>query len=195
LAVKEKGRGALVNYERAVWVYDRRPGSRAKFDGPYRFRKGVDHILCPFNRHGNHWSLLIINGPSHTIVHVDSMWSDGSIMLRIMLFFLGQMAANCIESNCTDTPDWLLHFNAEEWSLYDLGDKLIPQQGNGNDCGVFVCMFMTIYMFMKPPYSILSEDSVTPFKRSVEGFRRKMIRLFFDSSIDADTFEEFLDNC
>jgi Ulp1 family protease len=105
------------------------------------------------------------------------------------------MAAQCIDLNCTDTPDWLRHFNAEEWTLYDLGDKLIPQQDNGDDCGVFVCILLTIFMFMQPPYCILSEDTPTPFKRSIEGFRRKMIRLFFDDSIDAETFFDFLNNC
>jgi Ulp1 family protease len=138
---------------------------------------------------------MLIDGPDHTIAYADSLWKNGSNMLRIMLYFLGQMAAKCIESNCTDTPDWLRHFDAQEWTLIDLGDKLIPQQDNSDDCGVFVCMFMTMFMFMKPPYCILSEDSGTPFKRSVEGFRRKMIRLFFDSSIEADTFEDFLHNC
>jgi hypothetical protein len=198
LAVKENTRGgASVNYERAAWVFDRRPGSRAQFEGPYRFKKGVDHIMCPFNRYGNHWALMIIDGPDRTIAYADSKWTNGSNMLRIMLYFLGQMAAKCTESNCTDTPDWLRHFDAQEWTLIDLGDKIIPQQDNCDDCGVFVCMIMTIYMFMKPPYCIFSEDRsvLAPFKRSVEGFRRKMIRLFFDKSIDSGTFEEFLDNC
>jgi hypothetical protein len=197
LAVEENIRTgrATVNYERAAWVFDRRHRSRVKYEGPYRFKKGVDHIMCPFNRYGNHWALMIIDGPDHTIAYADSKWSDGTNMLRIMLYFLGQMAANCTESNYTDTPDWLRHFDAQEWTLYDLGDKLIPQQDNCDDCGVFLCMIMTIYMHMKPPYCILSEDSGTPFKRSVEGFRRKMIRLFFDFTIDTDTFEDFLDNC
>jgi hypothetical protein len=141
--------------------------------------------------------------------YFDSLWTDGSPILRTLLFFLSKMASQA--KDCEDLAPWLCDFNPSEWTLVDLGGdgSVVPQQGNDYDCGVYVCIFMTYLICMPRPYLILRDDDAfrprnknSPFlneytfQLSVNGFRRKMQRLLFDKTIEkVTTFEDFLEKC
>jgi hypothetical protein len=187
----------LVCYDNARWF-----GGPKAIDQPLRFREGQDRIYIPFNRRDNHWALMYLHGPGKIIYYMDPLWSDGSPILRTLLFFLSKMASQA--KDCEDLASWLRDFDPTEWTLVDLGGdgSVVPQQGNGCDCGVFVCMFMTYLICMPQPFLIIHDDETNnknvqyTFQRSVEGFRRKMQRFLFDKTIDrVTTFQDFLVNC
>jgi hypothetical protein len=80
----------LINYDNAQWFL----GPRSS-DLPLRFRVGQDRVFIPFNRRGNHFALLYMFGPEKIIYYLDSLWSDGSPILRTLLRFLSVMASDC----------------------------------------------------------------------------------------------------
>jgi hypothetical protein len=194
-------------YERVRWF----PGARDYSDTPpHHFKVGQDRVFIPFNRRDHHWALLYLYGPKKIIFYFDSLWTDGSPVLRTLLFFLSKMASQA--KDCEDLAPWLRDFNPSEWTLVDLGgdSSVVPQQGNGCDCGVYVCIFMTYLICMPRPYLILRDDDDVRFRNrktrplneeytfqlSANGFRRKMVRLFFDKTIEkVTTFVDFLERC
>jgi hypothetical protein len=187
-----------VCYDHARWF----PGQRDTTEDPLRFKVDEDRVFIPFNRRDNHWALLYIYGPDKIMYYFDSLWTDGSPTLRTMLFFLSKMAAN--GKDCEDLAPWLRDFNPLEWTLVDLGGcraDIVPQQNNGCDCGVYVCIFMTYLICMPLPYLILCDDDLDEngqfmFQTSIVEFRRKMQRLLFDRTIKrVTTIIEFLENC
>jgi hypothetical protein len=193
-------------YERVRWF----PGARDYSDTPpHHFKVGQDRVFIPFNRRDHHWALVYLYGPQKMAFYFDSLWTDGSPILRTLLFFLSKMASQA--KDCEDLAPWLCDFNPSEWTLVDLGGdgSVVPQQGNDYDCGVYVCIFMTYLICMPRPYLILRDDDAfrprnknSPFlneytfQLSVNGFRRKMQRLLFDKTIEkVTTFEDFLEKC
>lgn len=99
---------------------------------------GVSHIFLPVNDNrnvevaagGSHWSLLLVSVVDRAAFHYDSLCDANEYEARLVAKKLAPLLAS------TDP----LHFE-------NMSDS--PQQGNGSDCGVFVCMEMEYLLFKK----------------------------------------------
>ena len=114
-----------------------------------------DHILVPVNIQNMHWALLSVSIPKKCISYYDSLGASGSEYLDAMLHYLQDKAndGNNIE------------FKKEEWSLQD-HRKTIPQQLNGYDCGVFVCVF-GYFILNNLPLTFTQDDITEGSSRDV----------------------------
>jgi len=111
-------------------------------------------VFVPINIHNMHWVLAVAFMQKKTIVYYDSLRdeSKGKIYLKCMLRYLSDEA-----------EDKQQYFNKVEWKLLI---KKVPQQTNGNDCGVFACMFADL---------VLDDINVEHLQQGMmEDFRRKI---------------------
>ena len=87
-----------------------------------------DLVFIPVNV-GRHWSLAVIDFQNNTIGYYDSYGSESTAFSEILLAWLQE------ENNAKRGP------NAPELSMCCVAHgSATPQQLNGFDCGVFVCM-------------------------------------------------------
>ena len=87
-------------------------------------------VFVPINSNNRHWSCIIVNMTKRTITYYDSLHYNGDKYLRVMEKYLQDEWQNTTLGNPPTTP----------WILSDNGTNT-PYQGNGYDCGVFVCRF------------------------------------------------------
>jgi Ulp1 family protease len=89
-------------------------------------------LFIPINIANTHWVLVVVNIQEKTIHYYDSLYAKGNGSLF-----------------CGNILKWIEHlahkkkvvYDEREWRIFE-GAKGIPQQNNGNDCGVFVLMYM-----------------------------------------------------
>lgn len=110
------------------------------------------HIFLPINDNrdveraegGSHWSLLLVSILDGVAFHYDSMGSSN---------------ASCAESTC----DKLGVLLGKKLRLILMNDS--PQQDNGSDCGVFVCLLMKHLLLKR----LLKADASRKISMSMEG--------------------------
>ncbi|NXP44011.1 SENP2 protease, partial [Heliornis fulica] len=113
-----------------------------------------DIILIPINLRA-HWTLTVIDIRKKTIRYLDSMGQDGNKICLTLLKYLQE------ESLAKRNVELV----ASQWTCYSMKAHEIPQQTNGNDCGVFLCKFA----------EYISRDQPTTFTQShMPYFRRRM---------------------
>jgi sentrin-specific protease 1 len=116
--------------------------SRYNYDRVRRWTKNVDllkmdKIIIPICVGGNHWTMACINIRDRQFEYYDSMiWNPnhreiGNIVLDKLCKYL--------EDDVKDKHKITLHSN--RWRRFVYSEKEIPQQENGFDCGVFLCLF------------------------------------------------------
>ncbi|KAF2083832.1 cysteine proteinase [Saccharata proteae CBS 121410] len=88
----------------------------------------TDLILMPICD-GNHWRLVTLSGKSRTVRYYDSLYRDS---LRHQYERYTNLALGWARANLGDD------FVEAEWTVQLVNPA--PQQQNGSDCGVFVCM-------------------------------------------------------
>ncbi|NXM75860.1 SENP2 protease, partial [Serilophus lunatus] len=125
-----------------------------------RWTRGVDlfmHdlILVPIHRQV-HWTLLAIDVRKKTIKYFDSLGENGYDICEALLQYLQEESRE--KRN--------LELTVSEWTLHSLSSNEIPQQSNGNDCGVFLCKFAD---------SISRDKPMTFTQKHMPYFRRKMV--------------------
>uniref|UniRef100_A0A8D2MIW7 Ubiquitin-like protease family profile domain-containing protein n=1 Tax=Zonotrichia albicollis TaxID=44394 RepID=A0A8D2MIW7_ZONAL len=103
-----------------------------------------------------HWTLLVIDLREKTIKYFDSLGQKGDHICKTVLKYL--------EEESREKRN--IELTASEWTLHSMGTEEIPQQNNGNDCGVFVCKFADFISRDKP---IIFTPEHMPY------FRRKMV--------------------
>ncbi|KAL0476819.1 ulp-1 [Acrasis kona] len=97
----------------------------------------MDKVLVPICINGNHWVLAVINLRERKFEFYDSMiWDDththiGNNILNKLSRYLDEEVLH--RENVT--------LNSNRWRRFLYGPSEIPQQDNGHDCGVFLCMF------------------------------------------------------
>jgi sentrin-specific protease 1 len=93
-----------------------------------------------------HWILAMIDFREHQIKLYDSMRAaDDRKQIRLKLLeLLGIMMQNT-------------HVKLDKKLWKTKGIKKIPQQGNGRDCGVFMCTFAE-YLSRNGPIDFMQED-------------------------------------
>ena len=112
------------------------------------------HIFLPINdsqnpmaaEGGSHWSLLLVSLIDGVAFHYDSMGGSNEREAK----------------NATDKLSWLL---GRSGSLRFMNLTDAPQQDNGSDCGVYVCIQMR-HLLMK---RLLNANSSTKISMSMGG--------------------------
>eukprot|EP00924_Labyrinthula_sp_SR-Ha-C_P003326 augustus_masked-scaffold_15-processed-gene-6.49-mRNA-1 protein AED:0.24 eAED:0.25 QI:0/-1/0/1/-1/1/1/0/463 len=93
-------------------------------------------VFIPVNVHNTHWTLVVVDIENKNISYYDSMGSQGE--------FAVDLIARYLQDESMDKLNKQLELSS--WTLGAKG-KSIPQQRNGFDCGVFVCIFSYYLVF------------------------------------------------
>lgn len=91
---------------------------------------GLDYLLVPVNKSNVHWALLVVDMKNMEIKAYDSLRLSCRTELHTLMCYL--------KTEHVEKQQGVLSAN---WTLTDSNDNNIPMQGNGYDCGVFVCMY------------------------------------------------------
>ena len=99
-------------------------------------------MFFPINISGIHWVLITVNIQEKRINYLDSLVTSANTDAycvdftdRIRNYLKQEWEKNKIKEPWVD-KDWITKFPKE----------VTPQQKNGSDCGVYVCMFMDYYL-------------------------------------------------
>ncbi|CAN8199485.1 unnamed protein product [Coccothraustes coccothraustes] len=158
LVERSKKEGYPAVYAFNTFFYSKLSSTSHK--GVKKWTKGVDifeHdvILVPIHLR-IHWTLLVVDLREKTIKYFDSLGQKGDHICKTVLKYL--------EEESREKRN--IELTASEWTLHSMGTEEIPQQNNGNDCGVFVCKFADFISRDKP---IIFTPEHMPY------FRRKMV--------------------
>jgi Ulp1 protease family, C-terminal catalytic domain len=99
---------------------------------------GVDKLLIPINHDGNHWVCAVVSMKDKTIDILDSLGWPGVEYQTALLRFLEDKHLS--KKGVVPLPD------KDSWRFIP-PQATTPRQKNGNDCGVFVCMFAAAHFF------------------------------------------------
>mmetsp|Transcript_9523 Transcript_9523/g.19406 ORF Transcript_9523/g.19406 Transcript_9523/m.19406 type:complete len:198 (+) Transcript_9523:1-594(+) len=91
----------------------------------------LDKIFFPVNISGMHWALVVAYMKERRLQYYDSMFGDGQEYLSAIMQYLQDEHEN---KKSRALP------HADSWQQIRCS-RDTPQQVNGYDCGVFVCMF------------------------------------------------------
>ncbi|XP_071229468.1 sentrin-specific protease 1-like [Salvelinus alpinus] len=115
----------------------------------------MDVILVPVHL-GVHWCLSVVDLRKKSITYFDSMGGNNDEACRILLQYLQQ------ESKDKKGKD----LDTAEWTVQSKKRHEIPQQMNGNDCGMFTCKYAEYVTKDKP---------ITFTQKHMPYFRRRMV--------------------
>lgn len=105
----------------------------------------LDKIFVPVNLNESHWALGMIDMPSRTIIYVDSLSNGPNAVSFAILSDLQNYVAE--ESKNAMGPD------------FTLKTVRCPQQPNGFDCGIYLCL-NTLYLSEEVPLVFDHNDAV-----------------------------------
>lgn len=88
---------------------------------------GPVRIFIPINHVNSHWSLIVVDVATKKIISMDSF--GGSLLTERKQIMAWINAEHTVKNKA---------FVASQWTSENIS---VPQQGNGWDCGAFVCMF------------------------------------------------------
>ena len=91
----------------------------------------LNKLFFPCNIGQNHWACTVIFMEDKCIKYYDSLGGSGDLYINALWKYL---------ENEASTIDEVERLDVKNWQFTD-SDQGIPQQFNGYDCGVFVCMF------------------------------------------------------
>lgn len=113
-------------------------------------------VFIPINIGNAHWVLIVIFIILEKIEYYDSTGGGGcaTIYLNIILKYLEDEAKDKKTSSS---------FVKRNWNLVHRSD--IPQQNNGYDCGVFVCIY-ALLTYMTKSFSFTQSD-MKLFRKSI----------------------------
>jgi len=126
-----------------------------------------DKIFCPVNLSNTHWALAVIYMTQKKIIYYDSMSGSGHTQLKALWKWLDDESKDKLK--CT--------FDYNGWKSFSASKEITPQQTNGYDCGVFVCMNA----------DFLSDDLSLDFSQNhMALFRKKICANILRGSFDYD---------
>ncbi|OXB83463.1 UNVERIFIED_CONTAM: hypothetical protein H355_006310 [Colinus virginianus] len=114
-----------------------------------------DIILVPIHLR-EHWTLVVVDVRKKTITYFDSLGKKGDKICETVLQYLQEESweKQKVKLSCS------------EWTLRNMEAHEIPQQSNGNDCGVFMCKYADYVSREKP---ITFTENHMPY------FRKRMV--------------------
>ncbi|KAH8254149.1 hypothetical protein KR032_008709, partial [Drosophila birchii] len=118
------------------------------------FSKQIIPVPVHFNGHPAHWSMAIIDMRDKAIRYYDSMGLSNKTVLVTLKKYLQKESLDKRQQP----------FDTKNFKIEDV--KNVPRQFNGDDCGVFCCMFAE-YLTRDAPLTFTQNNMVL--------FRKKMI--------------------
>ncbi|OXB65267.1 hypothetical protein ASZ78_001574 [Callipepla squamata] len=114
-----------------------------------------DIILVPIHLR-EHWTLVVVDVRKKTITYFDSLGKKRDKICEIVLQYLQEESwdKQKVKLSCS------------EWTLRNMEAHEIPQQSNGNDCGVFMCKYAD-YVSREKPITFTEND--------IPYFRKRMV--------------------
>ena len=123
------------NSERNALGYTELDELRAMHDHGAIFQHDRVYIPVP---QPQHWGLLEVDNITRTITYMDSFRNGGSVFTQVLMDYLVQYEREC---NMPARPQWRKrHSMCTATTLWSTLVR-VPKQDNGNDCGVFTCLF------------------------------------------------------
>ena len=94
-----------------------------------------NYQLLPVHVHGNHWMLALLIVQEKQILCFDSLGNDSSDVFDNLFHYLHDEYYMINEDpfKTKSYPEWGFH------------EKVCPQQDNGTDCGVYMCIFAFLF--------------------------------------------------
>lgn len=126
-----------------------KPRSRYEYKQVERWTKNevvmkkYKKIIVPINHDKNHWALAVMDTENKRVVYYDSLYGRRSRQYKRVTSNLIRWIGDDTKQKVKDLhEDDRISTDSEEWETwFGYNDEGCPQQENGNDCGVFVCMF------------------------------------------------------
>ena len=115
-----------------------------------------DKIFFPINIHNQHWTLLVLFDQQKKICYYDSMTGDGQRYLDAIMEWVKDTGQYSTKPQ--------VHVEKKEWDLIHVSD--LPQQGNGYDCGMFLCMFSD-FLSDDVPLNVFSQADMEHFRQKI----------------------------
>lgn len=106
-----------------------------------RYLKGTNFnelrgILFPWHLHGNHWALIVVDFEEKTMSLLDSLWDNDMCeptnIMKAIERYIADRRTSYPGLSREPITKWKRTFNC---------DGKIPQQPNGDDCGIYTCFF------------------------------------------------------
>lgn len=100
--------------------------------------------LIPINVRDHHWAVLKVSFEEKRITYIDSLARFDKDLARKHM--AGYIRYYCEGRSVTAPPENTPPIAKEEWITEILPSTFLTQQQNGNDCGVFCCMFIDLIL-------------------------------------------------
>ena len=120
----------------------------------------LDKIIIPINDNNTHWFLAVVDFRKKQTQVFDSMWKARQTVHDNLQRWLGDVWRDQQHSE----------FDTSGWSHLPHDKSVIPQQGNTNDCGVFMCLFAA-YASLDSPFDFS--------QRHIPMVRRWMLQIIY----------------
>lgn len=123
-------------------------------------KKVFEHesLLIPLNITNKHWILVWVKLNERKIVFVDSLknqfMSNKKNCAKLMIDFLRER----------EKIEFLMN-SVKEWNVEFLEEN-VPQQNNGSDCGVFLCLF-TLSIFTGKLDFPFSQEHINNYRKQI----------------------------
>jgi histone H4 len=106
---------------------------------------GMKGMIVPYNEHGIHWTVAMVDFASHKIVYYDSLYKSGSSQVHKLVNFILDYLN--MESKSTYKGKVPFRFDRKEWKVV-IEDT--PRQSDAWNCGVYSIMRVRKWMLGDP---------------------------------------------
>ena len=118
-----------------------------------------ERIFFPINIGNQHWTLLVLFVQEKKICYYDSMSGRGNRYLNAIMQWLEDVGQNPI-NNIQEK----VHVDREGWTLLNV--EGLPQQDNGFDCAMFLCMYSD-FITDDLPLDGISQNDMEHYRQKV----------------------------
>ena len=118
-----------------------------------------ERIFFPINIGNTHWTLLVLFVQEKKICYYDSMSGRGNRYLNAIMQWLEDVGQNPI-NNIQEK----VHVDREGWTLLNV--EGLPQQDNGFDCAMFLCMYSD-FITDDLPLDGISQNDMEHYRQKV----------------------------
>jgi Ulp1 family protease len=147
--------------------------SNFQFDGVANWGRRIDpnksffsleHLFFPINIVMKHWVLAYIHLPSHRIFFFDSLAGDGTEFQNLLLKYFQMEFAQIF-------PDKTF---PSDWKAIPCNLTKGPQQRDGYNCGVYVCVVAELLACFSIQPEVLFGGLLEISKEETDRYRRRM---------------------
>ena len=96
-------------------------------------------IFFPVNIQNYHWTLIVVDLERKTIQYFDSCYGDGSEYINVVKRYLLDKWKLVYKDDIEKLQEFE-SFENSQWEIINFPPN-VPQQGDTQNCGVFLCLF------------------------------------------------------